>query len=303
MADDDRAVLPFEQEAGARLIRRQWHAGGWYFSVVDVVRVLTDSDAPRRYWSDLKRRLGEEGAAETYAKCVQLKMRAPDGKLRATDAADAETMLRIVQSVPSPKAEPIKLWLAQEGARRLEDVAGALPEAQRRLLIRGEVAEKNTTLNSAAASAGVLTRRDFAVFHDAGYSGMYAGETARDIAERKGLPKGAAILDWMGSEELAANLFRITQTEAKLRRDPTITTKDQANQTHRDMGKAVRQFILDQGGTPPEQLPTPAQSIQQLERGETKRLEAAERAERQPSLFSDNDDAGGEGSDGEGSDG
>jgi DNA-damage-inducible protein D len=276
---DDRALLPFEHE-GARLIRRQWHNGQWYFSVIDVVRVLTDNDAPRRYWSDLKRKLREEGF-ELYDKIVQLKMRAPDGKMRETDAAVVETMLRIVQSIPSPRAEPIKQWLAQEGARRLEEVAGELPEAQRRLLIRGEVAEKNTTLHDAAQGAGVLSPRDFGLFTDAGYKGLYAGEGENDIHARKGLRKGEKILDWMSSEELAANLFRITQTEAKLRRDPTITTKEQANQTHHQIGAAVRQVILDLGNTPPEQLPTPAQSIKQIERSEQKRIEG----ERQPSLF------------------
>jgi DNA-damage-inducible protein D len=278
--NDDRALLPFEYE-GARLIRRQWHNGQWYFSVIDVVRAQTDSPNPGRYWADVKRRMDDEGGAETLAKCEQLKMRAPDGKMRATDAADAQTLLRIVESIPSPKAERIKLWLAQEGARRLEEVAGELPEAGRRLLIRGEVAERNVTLHNAAKTAGVLSPRDFGIFTDAGYKGLYAGEGENDIHARKRLRKGERILDWMGSEELAANLFRITQTEAKLRRDPTISTKEQANETHHAMGKAVRQFILDQGNTLPEQLPTPAQSSQELERRERKRIEA----ERQPSLF------------------
>lgn len=278
-ADDDRALLPFEQE-GARLVRRQWHEGEWYFSIIDIIRVLTESPAPRQYWGMLKKRLRDEGADQPLTECLQLKMRAPDGKLRATDAANAETMLRIAQSIPSPKAEPVKQWLAREGARRLEEVAGNLPEAQRRILIRGEVAEKNISLNSAAAGAGVLTRRDFAVFHDAGYRGMYNGEAQSDIHERKGLAPGEAVLDWMGSEELAANLFRITQTEAKLRRGEASTPQG-ANQTHYNMGKAVRQFILDQGGTPPEQLPTPTHSIRDLQRQEQQRIEA----ERQPSLF------------------
>jgi DNA-damage-inducible protein D len=286
MASDDNqgsALLPFEGNAGdGRLLRRQWHDDRWFFSVVDVVGVLTDAPIPRNYWSDLKRRLAhDEGFSELHAKIVQLKMRSLDGKLRETDAADTETMLRIVQSIPSPKAEPVKQWLAREGARRLEEVAATLDEAPRRLLLRREVAQKNVSLNSAASErAGVLTRRDFAVFHDAGYRGMYNGERENDIHARKGLAKGEKILDWMGSEELAANLFRITQTEAKLRRGEA-STREEANQTHYAMGKAVRQFIADQGGTMPEDLPTPAQSIRQIERAEAKRLEA----QRQSSLF------------------
>lgn len=278
---EDRALFPFEQE-GTWPIRQQWHAGEWYLSVIDMVRVLTESDIPRNYWSDLKRRLAQdEGFIELHAKIVQLKMRALDGRMRATDAANTATLLRIIESIPSPKAEPVKQWLAQLGAQRLYDALAERDEAQRRLLIRGEVAEKNTTLNSAAARAGVITQRDFAIFHDSGYQGMYNGLGENGIHARMGLAKGEKILNWMGSEALAANLFRITQAEAKLRRDPTITTKEQANQTHYDMGKAVRQFIADQGGTMPEDLPPAGQSIQQLERLEQKRLAA----ERQPSLF------------------
>ena len=96
----------------------------WWFSVVDVVQVLTDSNNARRYWSDLKRKLAQEaGAGQPYEKIVQLKLTAPDGKQRETDCATAETLLRIVQSVPSPKAEPIKLWLAKVGYERMQEMA------------------------------------------------------------------------------------------------------------------------------------------------------------------------------------
>ncbi len=111
---------------------------------------------------------------------------------------------------------------------------------------------------------------------------LYAGETARDIAARKGLKRGQAILDWMGPDELAANLFRASQTEQKLRREP-VQVKTEANQTHFAVGRAVRGFIIGQGNTPPEQFPTPDVSIQELQRCEQKRLEA----ERQPSLFAE----------------
>jgi DNA-damage-inducible protein D len=278
---DDRALLPFDEGDG-RLIRRQWHDGRWFFSVVDVVGALTNSDTPRQYWYDMKRRIQDEGFRELSAKCLQLKMRSLDGKLRETDAADTETMLRIVQSIPSPKAEPIKQWLAQEGARRLDEVAGELPEQQRRLLLRGEVATQNSHLAHTATSHDVLTSRDFGVFQDWGYRGLYAGERARDIAARKGVKKGS-ILDHMASTELAANLFRITQTDDKLRKleDEGIVGKSVANQTHYGVGQEVRSAIERIGGTMPEDLPTPAESIQELQRREQKRLEA----ERQPSLF------------------
>lgn len=107
-----------------RGIRRVYDedAGIWYFSVVDIVGVLTDSENPRRYWSDLKSKLAQEGS-EVYDKIVRLKLTAQDGKKRLTDVADAETLLRLVQSIPSPKAEPIKLWLASVGNERIKEMA------------------------------------------------------------------------------------------------------------------------------------------------------------------------------------
>ncbi len=274
------AVLPFEDGSAGRVIRREWYQGRWFFSVVDVVAVLTDSPNPRTYWAVLKKRLADEGAGELLTDCKQLKMRALDGKKRETDAADVETMLRIVQSVPSPKAEPVKRWLAQVGAQRLEEVAAELDEAQRRLLLRGEIADKNKSLATTAQDAGVVTGRDFAVFQDWGYKGLYAGETARDIATRKGLAKGQGILDHMGGDELAANLFRASITEQRLRNEG-VSDKAAANKTHHDVGAAVRAFIVEQGATPPEQLPTPPDSIQQLEQREQQRIAG----KLQPSLF------------------
>lgn len=289
MGDQDEqggSVAPFIPDAGGRVIRRQWHAGRWFFSVVDVVAILTDSEAPRRYWSDLKRKLhDDEGFSELYAKIVQLKLLSPlDGKKYATDAADVETMLRIIQSVPSPRAEPVKQWLAQVGAQRLEEAAAGLDEDQRRQLLRGEVADKNRSLADTVSVAGIITTRDFAVFQDWGYKGLYAGETARDIATRKGLAKGEHILDWMGSEELAANWFRITQAEAKMRREG-VDNKGDANRTHYTVGQAVRKTIADLGGTMPEELPTPAESIKQVEQREQRRLEQEAHQRIQPPLF------------------
>jgi DNA-damage-inducible protein D len=280
---EDRSLLPFDEEGG-HLIRRQWHDGRWFFSVVDVVSLLTDTDAPRRYWSDLKRKLQSEGF-EPYDGIVQLKMRSLDGKKRETDAADVETMLRIVQSIPSPKAEPVKQWLARAGTERLEEIAesdllAGMSDEQRANFLRGQMADRNTSPSAAAQGAGVITRRAFAIFQDFGYRGLYAGETARDIHARKGLEKGQSILDWMGPDELAANLFRASLAEQRLRRGDA-QNKAEANQVHHKTGAAVRQVIIEQGATPPEQLPTPEVSIQELQRREQKRLEA----ERQPSRF------------------
>jgi DNA-damage-inducible protein D len=93
----------------------------WYFSVIDIIEVLTDSSVPKRYWSDLKNKLIKEGS-EVYEKIVRLKMEAPDGKMRETDVAETETLFRLIQSIPSPKAEPFKQWLAKVGYERMQEI-------------------------------------------------------------------------------------------------------------------------------------------------------------------------------------
>lgn len=103
-------------------IRKILHEGEWWFSVIDIVEVLTGSSIPKRYWSDLKKKLVAEGFIETYEKIVRLKMHAPDGKMRLTDCANTETMFRIVQSIPSPKVEPLKRWLAKVGKERIDEI-------------------------------------------------------------------------------------------------------------------------------------------------------------------------------------
>jgi DNA-damage-inducible protein D len=103
-------------------IRKILHEGEWWFSVIDIVEVLTGSSIPKRYWSDLKKKLVAEGFIETYEKIVRLKMHAPDGKMRLTDCANTETMFRIIQSIPSPKVEPLKRWLAKVGKERIDEI-------------------------------------------------------------------------------------------------------------------------------------------------------------------------------------
>ena len=103
-------------------IRKVFHEGEWWFSIIDVIEVLTDSSIPKRYWSDLKRKLANEGYSELYEKIVQLKFPAADGKLYATDCGNTETMFRIIQSIPSPKVEPLKRWLARVGKERIDEI-------------------------------------------------------------------------------------------------------------------------------------------------------------------------------------
>jgi DNA-damage-inducible protein D len=139
-----------------------------------------------------------------------------------------------------------------------------LKEREKRLFLRNELKEHNKQLVEAAQQAGVESGLDFAIFQNHGYQGLYGGLDQKAIHAHKGLKKSQKILDHMGSTELAANLFRATQAEEKLRRDK-VQDKQQANQTHFEVGKKVRQTIEELGGTMPEDLPTPEQSIKQLE--------------------------------------
>lgn len=144
-----------------------------------------------------------------------------------------------------------------------------LSEDEKRLAIRNELAQHNKHLAAAAKEAGVETSLDYAIFQDHGYKGLYGGLGNKEIHTRKGLKKSQKILDHMGSTELAANLFRATQTEEKLKRDK-VRGKQNANQTHFEVGKKVRQTIRELGGTMPEALPTPEASIKQIESAKKK---------------------------------
>ena len=167
----------------------------------------------------------------------------------------------------------------QTRRQELADKFPELPEDERRLAVRSELARHNSALAEAAHAAGVIEPLDYAIFQNEGYKGLYGGLTAKDIHSRKNLKKSQQILDHMGSAELAANLFRATQTEEKIRREE-IQGKHNANAAHYEVGSKVRQTIKELGGTMPENLPTPDKSIRQLEREQHKALtESADKDE------------------------
>ena len=155
--------------------------------------------------------------------------------------------------------------------QELAELYERLSEDEKRLFIRGDIKQKNMLLAEAANKAGIITNQEYAIFQDAGYRGLYGGLSAHDIAANKGLQNGEEILDYMGSEELAANLFRITQTEAKMRREGTDTPA-KANAAHYEIGTIVRKAIKEAGGTMPEELPTPEKSIKELQSEQHKQL-------------------------------
>ncbi len=243
MGQNDKMQL-FENKR----IRTAWdeEKEDWYFSVVDVVAVLTDSENPRRYWSDLKRKLNSEGASELYEKIVQLKLLAPDGKRRLTDVADTEQLLRIIQSIPSPKAEPFKRWLAQVGRERIEETIdpeltidraletylkkGYSPEwVHQRLLairIRNELTDE-------WQKRGVEKGREYAILTDE-ISKAWSDMTTRQYKKLKGLKK-ENLRDNMSDLELVLNML----AEA---------TTTELSKEHRPEGFAESQELARRGG-------------------------------------------------------
>ena len=155
--------------------------------------------------------------------------------------------------------------------RQMDEYNRLSTEEEKRLFLRNEMKKHNSQLAEAAKDAGVIESKDYAIFQNHGYMGLYGGLDAKGIHAKKGLKKSQQILDHMGSTELAANLFRATQTEEKLRRE-NIKGKAKANQTHYEVGKKVRQTIKEIGGTMPENLPT-EESIKQIENKEKKKLD------------------------------
>lgn len=207
-------------------IRRVWHKEDWYFSIVDVVTILTNSPEPRRYWSDLKIKLQQEGN-ETYGNIVQLKLKAMDGKLRLTDVANTTGILRIIQSIPSPKAEPFKMWLAEVGSERLEEIVDpekAITRAKTTYIKKGYdngwIAQRLKNINSRKAltdnwkSRGAGTSKDYAILTDEIYKNTFDLST-RQYKELKGIDNTKRNLrDNMNKLELAiTNLAEVTADE------------------------------------------------------------------------------------------
>lgn len=176
-----------------------------------------------------------------------------------------------------PRKEVIALgqtyFAIQTYRQEVADHFNQLDEDRRRLVVRGDIKQWNQLLAETAHDAGVISNEEFAIFQNAGYMGLYGGLDVDDIHSRKKLEVGQKILDYMGSTELIANLFRISQTEEKLRKD-RVKGAEAATSIHYNVGKEVRTAIKKIGGTMPEDLPTPEKSIQQIEQEQMARLKA-----------------------------
>jgi DNA-damage-inducible protein D len=262
-------VSPFEQ------IRRTNDAGHEFWSSRDFAAVLGYTDY----------RNFEQVVQKARAACFNSGQRIEDHFVDVTEMIEvgkgAQRPVRtvylsryagylVIQNA-DPSKEIVALGQTYFAVQtRRQELSDQAVEEDRRLLLRQEMKQHNVKLAATAKRAGVVEPVDYAVFQDHGYRGLYGGLGARDIHRRKGLKKSQQILDHMGSTELAANLFRATQTEEKLRREGT-QGKEKANRTHREVGAKVRQTIQELGGTMPEDLPT-AESIKKLETKKRKAL-------------------------------
>lgn len=246
-------------------IRTAWDEENeeWYFSIVDVCEVLSGTDNPRRYWSDLKRKLKSEGAVEVYEKIVQLKMTAPDGKKRLTDVADTEQLLRIIQSIPSPKAEPFKLWLAQVGRDRIEETIDPELTIERALetyLKKGysrewvnqrlQAIQVRKELTDEWDARGVRKGVEYAILTDE-ISRAWSGMSTRQYKKLKGLKK-ENLRDNMSMLELVLNMLaEATTTEISKQKAPSTFSENVA--VAREGGEAAgiaRRAVEERTGVP-----------------------------------------------------
>ena len=245
-------------------IRTAWDeaAEEWYFSVVDVVRVLTETDNPRRYWSDLKRKMSAEGS-ELYEKIVQLKLKSTDGKRRATDVANTEQLLRIIQSIPSPKAEPFKLWLARVGTERIEETIDPELTIDRALETyakkgyspewinqRLRAIQARKELTDEWQANGVAESREYAILTDE-LTRAWSGMSTRQYKNLKGLKK-ENLRDNMSTLELALNMLAEATTTELTRVEHPQGLEENRDVSHRGGSIAgnARREIEAQTGRP-----------------------------------------------------
>lgn len=216
-----RDLMKFENKQ----VRSHWDADQekWYFSVVDVIAVLTDSVDPTAYWRKLKQRLKAEGN-QTVKNCHGLKMRAADGKMRMTDVADTEQLLRLIQSVPSPKAEPFKQWLAKVGSQRLDQIQDPELSIQQALQDYRHLGYSDDWINQRLKSieirkeltdewqrTGITDNKDFAILTNV-LTKTWSGKTVKEYKEHKGLKK-QNLRDNMTSTELILNMLAEASTK------------------------------------------------------------------------------------------
>lgn len=276
------AIKIFEEKK----VRTVWDSDKeeWYFSIVDVIEILTDSDNPRRYWSDLKRKLTKEGS-QLYAKIVQLKLPAEDGKMRLTDVADTEQLFRLIQSIPSPKAEPFKLWMAQVAKERLDQMQNPELSIEQAMLDYKRLGYSDNWINQRLKSIeirkdltdewkrhGLQEGVQFATLTDIIYK-TWAGKTAKEYKQFKGLKK-ENLRDNMTNKELVLNMLAELSTKeiSEVQNPESFDEHIDVARRGGNVAKEAR-LKLEQETGKPVVSPQNAKDMLRLQSGETENVE------------------------------
>lgn len=276
------AIKIFEEKK----VRTVWDSDKeeWYFSIVDVIEILTDSDNPRRYWSDLKRKLTKEGS-QLYAKIVQLKLPAEDGKMRLTDVADTEQLFRLIQSIPSPKAEPFKLWMAQVAKERLDQMQDPELSIEQAMLDYKRLGYSDNWINQRLKSIeirkdltdewkrhGLQEGVQFATLTDIIYK-TWAGKTAKEYKQFKGLKK-ENLRDNMTNKELVLNMLAELSTKeiSEVQNPESFDEHIDVARRGGNVAKEAR-LKLEQETGKPVVSPQNAKDMLRLQSGETEDVE------------------------------
>jgi DNA-damage-inducible protein D len=250
LGDQSLTVALFDQFP----IRRTWHNDEWFYSMNDIIAALVGSPNPQRYWTDLKRDMRAKELFDVYAEGVKkLPMPGADGRMAKTDCGNRETVLRIVQSVKSPNAEPFKRWLAQVGAATLEE-EDDIDERALRSDYRLKLHNFETALFELVSYRGVVTAEQRQALRDANYAGLYNVACEQDMIAKRRLPFMSTLEEFMGSTEMAANIFQRAQT-ADLVQRRNLQGVEEITTVAEDVGVEIRLTIERLGGTMPEDLP------------------------------------------------
>ncbi len=285
--------LPQELSPFQPNIRRHWYNNEWYYSIVDIVGFLTDSKDANSYWRTLKRRIiDSEGAQETIDQIQQLKLKSADGRFRLTDTASREIILRLIQSIPSPKAEPFKLWLAQVGEERFEEIEHpeqAIEKFRQRLRAQGhdenwieERIRNDLTRNALTdewKDRGAKEGNEFAILTSTIHEGTFE-ISIQHHRKHKLLPARANLRDHMTHLELAlTSLSEATAITLHQTRDSQGFTELKADATEAgEFGKETRQRLEERIGQP---VVSPQNYLDKTKSQQKKRIER----QQQPSLF------------------
>ena len=235
-------------------IRRTWHNDEWFYSLVDIVAALAATASPKRYWSDLKRKMIMKEGVDEYDFIVPISLPGTDGRKQKTDCANREGVLRVIQSILSPNAEPFKRWLAQVGNLVMAEAEETNVERSIRAQHRLRLHELDTALHEIVEFSGITTPAQHQRLTDANYAGLYSVATKNDVIRIRHLPFASEPEEFMGVMEMAAHIFQRASV-ASLVHQRNLQGEDPIAATAEDVGVQMRIMLEKMGMPMPENLP------------------------------------------------